>query len=194
MVTLRDLTVTIETETVISGFSLTLPDTGVFALMGPSGCGKTTLLRTLAGLWPHRGELEGLEGKRIALLYQDNRLLPWLTALKNVQAVSDEQTARWALKQAGLTEDANDKRPSALSGGMQRRVALARLLAFNGQIWLLDEPYEGMDEASWREVAERLKPLMQDKLVIMVTHDADQAAAMGAQIIKLSGPPLKIAT
>lgn len=105
---------------------------------------------------PDKGRLTGLEGKRTAMLFQEDRLLPWLSVLENVAVVLEGPDARaraadW-LELVGLA-DAAHKRPAALSGGMRRRAALARAQAVQPDVLLLDEPFSGVDEASWRELA-----------------------------------------
>lgn len=114
---------------ILERFSLELPDRGITCLFGPSGCGKTTLLRLLAGLErPWAGEIRN-PPRRVARVFQENRLLPWATALENITAVLNgknaSDTAAYWLEQVGLG-DALDKRPDQLSGGMRRRVAIAR--------------------------------------------------------------------
>ena len=168
---------------VFRDFSLTLPDTGAVALMAPSGFGKTTLLRLLAGLLkPEKGEITGLNFQKTAFLFQEDRLLPWLTADKNVALVSDSEKARFWLKQMEIQE--TQKFPHELSGGMQRRVALARALAFQGDLLLLDEPFKGLDEDLRARIAGRIRD--QAKLTVLSIHDREEAELMGATILQLA--------
>ena len=112
-------------KTVFANLNWTLPHRGTIALMGPSGGGKTTLLRALAGLLPPlSGRVEGLENKKIAVLFQEDRLLPWLTAEKNAALAGGLAGARHWLAQMEI--DAPGQYPREMSGGMQRRAALAR--------------------------------------------------------------------
>ena len=182
-------------QVVLADFSLSLPETGTVALMGPTGCGKTTLLRVLSGLLePQSGRVCGLAGKRVAVLFQEDRLLPWLSARDNVAAVLEKgETARaeQALRDVGLPENAFGKRPAELSGGMRRRVALARLLAYGGDVWLLDEPFKGLDADSRARVMQTVKRAGQGKLIVLVTHEKAEAQALSERIVTLAGPPLR---
>ena len=169
-------------KTVFDDLSLTLPDTGAVALMAPSGFGKTTLLRVLAGLKSiDAGEISGLENKKISFLFQEDRLLPWVSAQKNVELVSDADTAKRWLSQMEIPD--GSQLPREMSGGMQRRVALARAMAFGGDVLLLDEPFKGLDEALRERIAGRIKDMF--PLTILSVHDAQEAELMGARIIRL---------
>ena len=163
---------------VLDRVSLTLPDQGVVAFTGPSGSGKTTLLRVLAGLLlPQAGSVKGLAGKRISMVFQEDRLLPWCTVRQNVVLAGDEKTARSCLAQVELEEDM-DRYPGALSGGMQRRVAIARALCFRGDVLMLDEPFKGLDDA----LKTRLIPHIRQSapLIFLVTHDIEDVEAFDA--------------
>ncbi|HEX3039166.1 MAG TPA: ATP-binding cassette domain-containing protein, partial [Caproiciproducens sp.] len=141
-------------KTVLDGFSLKFPKSGTVCLFGPSGCGKTTLLNCIAGLLKlESGEILGTKKRRISYVFQEDRLLPWITAGENVAAVlrgSAAQNAAVAqewLERVGLPGEA-DKRPGELSGGMRQRVSIARALAYGGDLYLLDEPFHALDEKS----------------------------------------------
>lgn len=166
-------------KTPIRDLTLILPDVGVVGVFGASGAGKTTLLRLLAGLLqPTSGTIEGLADKRISMVFQEDRLLPWLTAAENVALVRDgsEADARALLAALALSAEA-DQLPRALSGGMQRRVALARALNFGGDVLLLDEPFKGLDAALCAEAAAVVRGRF--PLTVIATHDRGEAAALG---------------
>ena len=152
-------------------------------IMGPSGCGKTSLLRLSAGLLkPDEGKILR-NTQKISVQFQEPRLLPWLTALENVNvALSDKKetlpVALTYLKAVGLGEAA-DKYPAELSGGMAQRVALARALAYGGDLFLLDEPFRGLDKDLRDEMISLVKTHTKDKALLLVTHDAEVAEAFG---------------
>ena len=162
--------------------SFSLPDTGAIALMGPSGVGKTTLLRLIGGLLqPISGKIEGIRGKKVSFLFQEDRLLPWATAEKNVALSSDAEKAKYWLSQMEIENPS--LYPQEMSGGMQRRAALARALAFGGDILILDEPFKGLDEALRERIAARIRD--QFPLTILSIHDPREAELMGAEIFRL---------
>ena len=166
-----------------------LPDSGVVCLWGASGCGKTTALRLLAGLEkPSNGEVCGV--RRVSMVFQEDRLLPWRTALENVLVTGvDEKTACDLLAELGLTLEETQAYPQHLSGGQQRRVALARALAAECDILLLDEPFNGLDEGTWQDVVPLIKKVAQTRPVVLVTHVREQMEALEAQVISLGVAP-----
>ena len=182
MIRLRHVTAGYPEKEVLHQLSLDLPESGAMALMAPSGYGKTTLLRVLAGLLPiQAGKITGLKGKKIAFLFQEDRLLPWLTAEKNVEIVSSREMARYWLAQMEIPDPS--QYPREMSGGMQRRVALARAMAYGGDILLLDEPFKGLDEALRTRIAGRSRG--QFPLTVLSVHDGEEARLMDAKIIQL---------
>lgn len=177
--------------TVCRGLDWQLPEKGVVCLWGPSGCGKTTLLRLLAGLeTPQKGRVTGVQNG-VAMCFQEDRLLPWRSALENVTLATggNEDAARRVLTRVGLSEYV-DSHPASLSGGQNRRVALARALAAPGDVLLLDEPFTGLDEAAWRQIVPLIAERAEQCPVILVTHVMEEARALGAWTITLEGLPL----
>lgn len=187
---LNNLSFAYDTTLVCEGVNWHLPDTGVVCLWGPSGCGKTTLLRLLAGLEkPSQGAVNGVG--RVAMVFQEDRLLPWLTALDNVTLTGAEtDTARQMLTAVGLTEEEMAALPEHLSGGQQRRVALARALAADSDLLLLDEPFNGLDEETWQHIIPLITEYAKTRPVVLVTHLRQQAEALSAQILALTTTPL----
>ena len=185
MITLNSLSFSYAKKPIFTDYSAAFPLGKAYAISGPSGCGKTTLLRLLAGLeTPTAGTIHRPNGQ-ITLLFQENRLLPWLTVRQNVALVlpvPNEALVDWCLSAVELTQNAEDL-PSALSGGMQRRVALARALAYDGDILLLDEPFTGLDDALKVRIAAKFKERFADKTIFLVTHSADEAALFEAQTV-----------
>ena len=182
MIELRDVSLAFDGKAVFERFSLALPSEGITCISGPSGRGKTTLLRLLAALLiPDSGEISGLPQKP-ALMFQEDRLLPWLSALDNVAAVSDRGAAAKWLEAVELSEAAG-LLPVELSGGMRRRAALARALAYPGDFLLLDEPFTGLDPA----LTERAAALVRERGLpaIVVTHAVTEAELLGGRVMEI---------
>ena len=192
MIRCRDLTVSFGDRTVLDRFSFDVPAAGVTALSGPSGCGKTTLLRVLAGLEkPRSGAVEGIVPRQTALLFQDDRLLPWRTVEQHLTDVLPKEEWGRASDLLALVELVGEEktRPAALSGGMGRRLALARCLALPARLYLLDEPFAGVDLPRALRILERLKALPAP--VLLVSHEPAILAAAN-RVIDLDGPPLTL--
>lgn len=185
-----------------SGFRLQVPPGQVLALIGPSGVGKSTLLRILSGAerrWQGEvlvgGEPPAL-GPMPGFVFQDARLLPWLTAEGNLRAVAPElAAARIAdlLRQVGLA-GREQAWPHALSGGMQRRLALARALSVNPDLLLLDEPFVSLDRRLVRNLQSLFLKVFAEgaPTVVLVSHDPEDAARMADRAIVLAGRPARI--
>lgn len=177
-------------KVILDHFSLELPSGGVTALAGPSGCGKTTLLRLLAGLeTPQQGTLDVPKPEETAFLFQENRLLPGLRAADQLRVVLPRggDPTPW-LDAVGLAGEALSL-PEALSGGMQRRLALARCLAY-GQVkslLLLDEPFTGVDPERAKDIMGLIRTL--GIPVLCSAHNAE-SLALADRVIRLDGPPL----
>lgn len=177
---------------ILQDFSLTLPELPLIGLTGPSGCGKTTLLRVLAGLeLPQSGTVSGVNPTEIAFLFQEDRLLSGRTALQQITDVMPRarrgEGPRW-LAFAELEEE-RDTYPSQLSGGMARRLSLARCAALGGRLLLLDEPFTGVDPARRERLLDRLRELHTP--VVLVSHEQEVLSSCDA-VVPLDGPPLRL--
>ena len=171
---------------VLCGFSLELPSSGTVAVVGPSGCGKTTLLRIIAGLEkPDSGTVTGTPG-HFSMVFQEDRLLDGVSAYGNVLAVLDRKKKQAALDwlgHMGLRDDRN-LLPGEMSGGMRRRLAIARAMAFGGDLLLLDEPFAGLDDATREKIYPSIfQNASKARLTILVTHDQKEAERLADRLI-----------
>jgi len=191
----------------VSDVSLAVEDGEFLAIVGPSGCGKTTLLNIVAGLLPYEEGIVSIDGKQVkgpgvdrAVVFQHSSLLPWRTIAGNVrygmemQRRFDEATMRQRadhfVKMVGLGGFERHY-PNELSGGMQQRVNLARALAADPKVLLMDEPFAALD-AQTREFmqAELLKIWSQDrKTVLFITHQINEAVYLADRVAVMSARP-----
>lgn len=169
---------------VLKDFSATFKEGVTTAIMGESGCGKTTLLRIIAGLEKADGGEVRKAGARVAYLFQEDRLIESLSAFDNIRLVSkaSDEEIKAMLFEMGLGADIDGK-VADFSGGMKRRVSIARALLFDAPLVLLDEPFRGLDEQTKLKVAAVMQKSLAQKTVILVTHDSQEAALLGASEI-----------
>lgn len=188
MLELKDVSLSFGALEVLRGASLTLGQGERIAITGPSGCGKTSLLHVIAGLLHPDSGLVHNRAARTGCVFQEPRLLPWLSAAENVSIVmphgTQGQDALMLLKKLGLADSA-EKHPCELSGGMQQRAALARALAYAPDLLLLDEPFRALDAASKALAIDAVNERA-DCAVILVTHSPEEADALGCRIIPFS--------
>ncbi len=179
LLVLENISLSFGNKQILHDLSLTLKRGESRVIMGSSGIGKTSLLRLCAGLLkPDSGHVQ-YSATRISMQFQEPRLLPWLTAIENVNTVlSDKrETLPEALEFLSLVglSDAAELYPSELSGGMAQRVALARALAYRGDLYLLDEPFRGLDEALRDDMISLVKEKTTSAGLLLVTHDPEVA-------------------
>ncbi len=184
MIKITGLKKSFDKNVVFDGFDLTVEGPGFYALSGPSGSGKTTLLRIISGLdrdYTGKVEVSGV----ISYVFQENRLMPSVSAYDNVfEVCHDRELTSYLLDAVGLP-DAGGKYPSELSGGMARRVAIARALSYPHGILLLDEPFTALDAGVKSRIISLVKHREQGKTVIAVTHDPSESEALGCTVIEL---------
>jgi NitT/TauT family transport system ATP-binding protein len=179
------------------------------SLIGPSGCGKTTLLKIIAGLLPaDRGRVSVGDrvvtgpGRECSVVFQDFALLPWATVQRNVEfglllrhvaADARAARARAAIAKVGLG-GFESAYPAQLSGGMQQRVGLARALAVNPRVLLMDEPFASIDEQTRRVFQDDLLRLWSEerKTVVLVTHSMEEAIYLSDRVVVLSPRPGRV--
>ena len=173
-------------QKVLSDFSYSFPKKGIVAIMGPSGCGKTTLLRIIAGLEKQdSGTIEKSKNIKISYVFQEARLFPSVSALKNVECCCDDKDkAEMLLKKVNLGEFL-DYLPEELSGGMKQRVSFARALSAEADIMLLDEAFKSQDEDTRNLLYEIIRQVAENHLIIMVTHDIAEAELLSNEILNL---------
>ena len=190
----------------LDGFSLSIQSSEFVCLLGPSGCGKTTVLKAIAGLVHlDAGEVR-IDGRRVsgpgtdrAMVFQDFALLPWSDVLTNVAfglelrgvpKPTREETARELIGAVGLAGFERHY-PRQLSGGMQQRVGLARALAVNPDILLMDEPFGAVDAQTRRLLQEDLLALLDrtPKTVVFVTHSMEEAVLLGDRVVLMTPRP-----
>jgi NitT/TauT family transport system ATP-binding protein len=186
--------------------SLTVADGEFVSIVGPSGCGKSTMLNVIAGLLaPAEGSthVAGIDGNgagsRIGYMFQKDTLLPWATALENVCLPMDVKGARdWhkarALIQLMDLTGFEGHYPNQLSGGMRKRVQLARLLAQDPEVLLMDEPFGALDAQTRLIIQEEFLKIWerQRKTVLFVTHDLQEAIALSDRVVLISARPGRI--
>ena len=158
----------------------------VIGVMGESGSGKTTLINMLLNLIDYEGEISGIT-LPVATVYQQDRLVKNLTVSENLRLVSENIDVSLALKEVGL-EGTTDSYVKSLSGGMARRVALARAINYPSDKLFLDEPFINLDLAHKYKIMDLIKSKLKQtpKTVVMVTHDVKEAVYMADRIIVLS--------
>jgi len=195
-----------ETIDVLDRVSLDVAPGQFVSIVGPSGCGKSTLLRILSGLIAPNGGIALIDGKpisanrdRIGFMFQRDTLLPWASVEENIRVGAElasakrkSQSERIAELVAFLRLTGFEKHlPHELSGGMRQRVALGRLMAYEPQIYLLDEPFGALDSQTKSAMGRELLKVwsLHHRSVLFVTHDIDEAVTLSDRVIVLSARP-----
>jgi nitrate/nitrite transport system ATP-binding protein len=194
---------------VLADVSLTIAKGEYVTIIGHSGCGKTTLLNIVAGLVPVTTGVVLLEDREVnapgpdrAVVFQNHSLLPWLTVYDNVRLAVDKVFGRtksraerdaWTLHNLDLVQmtHAKDKRPSEVSGGMKQRVGIARALAMEPKVLLLDEPFGALDALTRAHLQDSVMAIHQKlgNTVLMITHDVDEAVLLSDRIVMMTNGP-----
>lgn len=205
---INELSVAFGDSWILEHIDLTVKKGEFITIVGPSGCGKSTLLNVISGILNTEngltigGSIRFLGAKsRIAYGFQTASLLPWFTVKRNViigaklgrREGNLEQIAITLLKRVGLEESMNVY-PSTLSGGMRQRVALARVLANDADLILLDEPFGALDAFTRLDMQNLISELWSEmrKTIILVTHDLEEALILGTRVILMSPRPGRI--
>ncbi len=169
-------------KTVIKDFSLKIKKGEHICLYGESGCGKTTLLKLIMGLIkPQKGIISLPENLKFSTVFQENRLFPFYNVLKNIEIIgAEKETALNNLKALGL-EGTENLILSKLSGGMERRVSIARALSVDFDVLILDEPFTGLDNENIKKSANHILKTVGDKTLILVSHSIFEAELLNAK-------------
>jgi NitT/TauT family transport system ATP-binding protein len=194
-VQVRNLNKSFGSNRVLANLNLNFEKDKITVITGPSGCGKTTLLNIISGIEkPDSGEVI-MKDHSISFIFQEDRLIPDLTVYRNIEFVlkstmTEQESKPIIEKYLDLVKltGARDKYPNQLSGGMKRRVAIARAFAYRSDLLIMDEPFKGLDDKLKKEIIDEfLRIYNQDKrTVILVTHDMDEAVFLGDAIMDLT--------
>jgi nitrate/nitrite transport system ATP-binding protein len=194
---------------VLRDVSLTVDKGEFVSIIGHSGCGKSTLLNVLAGLTPATTGAVILDGSAVeapgperAVVFQNHSLLPWLSVYDNVKLAVDKvfggsksaaERRAWILHNLDLVQmtQARDKRPNEISGGMKQRVGIARALAMEPKVLLLDEPFGALDALTRAHLQDSVMEIHAElrNTVMMITHDVDEAVLLSDRIVMLTNGP-----
>ncbi len=194
---------------VLKDITLGVEQREVVSIIGHSGCGKTTLLNIVAGLIPVTRGAVLLENREVnapgpdrAVVFQNHSLLPWLTVYDNVRLAVDKvfsgvksraERHAWTMHNLDLVQmsHAKDKRPAEISGGMKQRVGLARALAMEPKVLLLDEPFGALDALTRAHLQDSVMAIHQKlaNTVLMITHDVDEAVLLSDRIVMMTNGP-----
>src|SRR5437764_5672478 len=197
------------TTEVLKDINLTIDQGEYVSIIGHSGCGKSTLLNIVAGLTGATMGCVLLENREVnspgpdrAVVFQNHSLLPWLTVYENVRLGVDKVFAAtkkrakrhdWTMHNLNLVQmaDARDKRPAEISGGMKQRVGIARALAMEPKVLLLDEPFGALDALTRAHLQDSVMALHQKlgNTILMITHDVDEAVLLSDRIVMMTNGP-----
>lgn len=197
-----------EPVSVLKNINIEIEDGEMVCLLGPSGCGKSTLLRILAGFDKQTSGEVLIDGKKVTgpssdniFVFQHSGLLPWMTVWQNVELglrhkEDEDEKKREIQEYIEMVEldGFEDHYPRQLSGGMQRRAELARALAVNPDILIMDEPFNGLDFLTHMKMREEVVNMHQflGKTILIVTHDIDDALIMGDRVVVFSKRPSEV--
>jgi NitT/TauT family transport system ATP-binding protein len=202
MIKINRLKKNYDSKKIFNDFNMNIEPYEITCILGPSGVGKTTLFNVISGLTDYEGgEITGIENRNISYLFQEPRLLPWLTVYENIDIVlkniypekKRNEVITHYLEMVGLIEYIDNK-PEELSGGMKQRLAIARTFAYPSTLLLMDEPFQGLDVKLKNDIIESfLKLWEKDKrTVLFITHDIEEALKVSDQIYIIQDNPVKI--
>ncbi len=185
---------------VLRNFSIDFIPGSINCVLGPSGCGKTTLLNIISGLTEWEGSND-FKGKDTSYIFQEDRLLPWKTVKENIRFIlqskyNGQELEEVISKYVDLIELENFSSyyPHQLSGGMKRRVSIARAFSYPSEVVLLDEPFKGIDISLKLSLMSSIRKIwdIERRTLIYVTHDIDESILMGHRIYVFTGRPARV--
>ena len=183
---IKNLTKLFNDKVIFENYSVCIPENKITFIMGESGCGKTTLLKMICGLdKEYDGEIL-LSSNKLSCVFQEPRLFPTLTAKENIEIVGKggDFSVLDVLRLVELDKDA-ELYPDELSGGMKMRLSIARALYYNGDIFVLDEPFSALDEELKDRILSKIFDALKGKTVLIVSHDPKEAEKYADNLIKL---------
>ena len=185
MLKIENLTFAYDHKNIFKNLSLEIKNGEKIWLSGPSGVGKTTLVKLILGLLkPKSGKITN--NMKPSAVFQEDRLLPFYTIMQNIELVGgNKEVIKEILSSLSIAETEN-LYPSSLSGGMKRRAAIARALSVEFDLLILDEPFNGIDENNLKLAIECIKKFTQNKTVILITHNPEEAELLGAKKIEIN--------
>ncbi|MDM8534531.1 ABC transporter ATP-binding protein [Clostridiaceae bacterium HSG29] len=195
MIEISNLSKKYNENIIFKSFNLTIENNQITTILGPSGCGKTTLLNLISEIdTDYSGDITGLNHNKISYIFQEPRLLNWLTVYENIELVeNNEELIKNILEIVDLENDIN-LYPPDLSGGMKQRVSIARAFCYPSDLLLMDEGFIGLDLKMKLELIKYFIKIWQNnkKTVIYITHDIDEALLISDRIIQFSNKPITI--
>ncbi len=202
MIKINRLKKNYENKKIFNNFTMNIEPCEITCILGPSGVGKTTLFNVISGLTDYEeGEITGIDKKNISYLFQEPRLMPWLTVYENIDIIlknifGEKKRRKVINSYLDLVDlkDYADNRPEELSGGMKQRLAIARTFAYPSTLLLMDEPFKGLDIKIKNNLINAFLTLWErdSRTVLFITHDIDEALKISDQIYIIQDNPVQI--
>ena len=191
MIKIKNVSFSFGSDKIISDLSFDIEEGKTYCIMGKSGVGKTTLMKIIAGLLRcDNGEIICDKNLKKSFIFQENRLIPQMSVYENLRYVTKNEDAINNALIATSLSDEKEKYPDELSGGMARRAAIARAVAFGGDVYFIDEPLYGLDIKTSAGILELIKETVKNKTAVIITHSPEEAFYLSDKIIFLKNTPV----